>query len=64
MNCFDSVFKEPKRKSFETVIASAAKQSMAAAKRKLDCFVATLLAMTASPHTASRSRRHAPELCI
>jgi hypothetical protein len=62
MNCFDSVFKEPKRKSFETVIASAAKQSMAAAKRKMDCFVATLLAMTTD--TTSRSRRHAPELCI
>ncbi len=29
-----------------SVIASAAKQSIAATERKMDCFVATLLAMT------------------
>src|SRR6267142_2726258 len=34
--------------NFRAVMASEAKQSMAAAKRKMDCFVASLLAMTAT----------------
>src|SRR5260370_27152751 len=39
-----SIFKQPRR--LETVIASAAKQSIAPLKERMDCFVASLLAMT------------------
>src|SRR5271165_2071241 len=47
-----------------TVIASEAKQSISA-RKKLDCFVASLLAMTSIPDTASHSRGViAPESCI
>jgi hypothetical protein len=42
----DSIFKEPKKICCRAVIASEAKQYMAPRNRKLDCFVASLLAMT------------------
>jgi hypothetical protein len=45
-----------------TVIASEAKQSMVLRKERVDCFVATLLAMTAK-HTFAFSRRNRPEFC-
>jgi putative endonuclease len=51
----DSIVKQPC-----TVIASEAKQSMEPQER-LDCFVASLLAMT-SKHTPAFPRRDAPEL--
>ena len=38
------------------VIASEAKQSIAAPKKKMDCFVASLLAMTSLQDTPSHSR--------
>jgi hypothetical protein len=58
MNCTDSIFKQ------QIVITSEAKQSMVAPqKRKLDCFVATLLAMTAR-YVSAFPRRDAPELCV
>ena len=41
------------------VIASAAKQSILPLRGEMDCFAA--LAMTLNPHTASPSRREAPE---
>src|SRR5215210_5440007 len=45
------------------VIASVSEAIQLAARRKLDCFVASLLAMTASKHTSAFSRRGAPEVC-
>jgi hypothetical protein len=45
-----------------TVIASAAKQSIVPRKERMDCFVASLLAMTANGHSSAISRRNAPEL--
>jgi hypothetical protein len=44
------------------VIASEAKQSSFTAA-KLDCFVASLLAMTVSGHALMFSRRDASEVC-
>src|SRR5450759_3335270 len=53
-----------RRLAFEIVIASEAKQSMDVAEERVDCFVATLLAMTvkaSAPFTPSdeTSRRRA-----
>ena len=61
----DSIFKQPRQFSCSFVIASEAKQSIGVANRKLNCFVASLLAMTkdARPQRrvgASRPLRGAP----
>jgi hypothetical protein len=40
----------------KTVIASGAKQSIAKTKVRMDCFVASLLAMTSNTDTNPRSR--------
>jgi hypothetical protein len=45
-----------------TVIASGAKQSISPHQESMDCFVASLLAMTAR-YTFTFPRRNAPELC-
>jgi hypothetical protein len=45
-------FKQPRDK--ETVIASAAKQSISPREERMDCFVASLLAMTPKRAFASR----------
>jgi hypothetical protein len=50
-------------RNFEIVIASGAKQSIAGTKVTMDCFVASLLAMT-SRHESALSRRDAPELWV
>jgi hypothetical protein len=49
----------------KAVIASEAKQSMRQHQERMDCFVASLLAMTPRKlkHTFAFSRRDAPELC-
>jgi hypothetical protein len=46
----------------ETVIASAAKQSIVPREERMDCFAS--LAMTAIPDTRPPSRREAPEALI
>jgi hypothetical protein len=43
------------------VIASAAKQSIAPRKERVDCRVASLLAMTVPKHEFAITRRKAPE---
>jgi hypothetical protein len=43
-------------------MTGSAKQSIATPRRKLDCFVAALLAMT-TKYDFAISRRDAPELC-
>src|SRR5260370_15599732 len=50
----DSIFKQPS----QAVIASGAKQSILPHKERMDCFVASLLAMTALqfPHRPPHSR--------
>jgi hypothetical protein len=45
-----------------TVIASEAKQSISPRKERIDCFVASLLAMT-EEYSFAISRRDAPEVC-
>jgi hypothetical protein len=45
-----------------TVIASEAKQSIVPRKGGMDCFVASLLAMTAGRQSFTISRRDLPEL--
>src|SRR5260370_10316343 len=58
-----SIFKQPRRENLSPVIASVAKQSTTRATVTMDCFVATLLAMTLKRESAF-SRRDAPELCM
>jgi hypothetical protein len=65
----DSIFKQPRpslRNQRRECVPDdkAPREQSIKPQRKMDCFVASLLAMTASPHTASRSRRNAPKLCI
>src|ERR1700722_13247840 len=47
----------------QAVIASEAKQSIEQQQERVDCFVASLLAMTTSRHTFTFPRRGAPGLC-
>ena len=51
-------------KSSDTVIASAAKQSIAQQARKLDCFAALAMTLRHSRHDSAISRRDASELCV
>jgi hypothetical protein len=53
MNCLGFSFQIAKDNSVVAVIASEAKQSIKPRKERVDCFVASLLAMTSSPHTTS-----------
>jgi hypothetical protein len=46
----------PAKQSLELVIASEAKQSIAQQKERVDCFVASLLAMTAKSTDSSSPR--------
>jgi hypothetical protein len=47
---------------FDTVIASEAKQSIKP-QRRMDCFVASLLAMTLQTQIRIPAARSAPEVC-